>query len=313
MEGEMFVLTLLRAQIAAGLAVLAVLLLRGPVRRLAGPSVAYGLWALVPAAAVSSLFPTLAEFLRQDSLFAAMPTRAGGGWLRALSDDGVWRGWAPGLAAAWFAGAVGLALLFGWGEARFRRLARLGLAGPAVIGIAAPRLVTPHDYTERFTETERGFIRRHERAHMLRQDHLANLMIAVVQVVGWFNPLIHLAAAIARLDQEAACDAQVLEGRPSDRRPYAEALLKAHMQGTRTGALACAWAPTNRHPLELRLRLLARPEPSLRRYVVGVTTVGALAVLAAAAVWTLAPRQSPRTASVAAVAVAGVATTSVSA
>ncbi len=67
--GELFVLTLLRAQVAATVAILAVAGLRGPVRRLAGPGVAYRLWALVPAAALSSLFPTLAEFLRRDSLF----------------------------------------------------------------------------------------------------------------------------------------------------------------------------------------------------------------------------------------------------
>lgn len=291
---ELFILGLLRAQIAASLAILAVMALRGPVRRLAGADIAYRLWALAPAAALSSLFPTLAEFLSRDSLFGAgfgVGGRAvSGAWMRAFSDDGFWADWAQALTAAWVVGALGLALLILLAELRFRRLARQGLAGPAIVGVAAPRLVTPFDYAERFSEVERGFIRRHERAHLQRGDNLANLVIALAQVLAWFNPLVHVAANLARLDQEAACDAQVLEGRPRDRRGYAEALLKAHLPGARTG-LSCPWAAGGRHPLEWRLRLLARPEPTLRRYMAGLTLVGALAVLAAGSVWTLAPRR----------------------
>jgi beta-lactamase regulating signal transducer with metallopeptidase domain len=292
---EVFVLGLLRAQIAASLAILSAMALRGPVRRLGGADIAYRLWALVPAAALSSLFPTLAEFMSRDSLFGAAlfgdgRTVAGGAVLRALTDDRFWGDWAQVLTAAWLVGAVGLAGLILLAEMRFRRLARLGLAGPAIVGVAAPRLVTPFDYAERFSEAERGFIRRHERAHLQRGDNLANLVIAAVQVLAWFNPLVHVAGSLARLDQEAACDAQVLEGRPRDRRPYAEALLKAHLPTARAG-LACAWAAGGRHPLEWRLRLLARPEPTLRRYLAGLTLVGALAVLTAVSVWTLAPRR----------------------
>ena len=39
-------------------------------------------------------------------------------------------------------------------EASFRRRAALGLAGPAVMGVAWPRIVTPSDYAERFTAAE---------------------------------------------------------------------------------------------------------------------------------------------------------------
>jgi beta-lactamase regulating signal transducer with metallopeptidase domain len=287
---ELFVLGLLRAQIAASLAILAAMVLRAPVRRLAGPDIAYRLWALAPAAALTSLFPTLAEFLSRDSLFGAGRMAVSGAWVQALTDDGFWADWAQALTAAWLVGALGFASLILLAETRFRRLARRGLAGPALVGVAAPRLVTPFDYEARFTAAERGFIRRHERAHLQRGENLANLVIASVQVLGWFNPLVHVAARVARLDQEAACDARVLEGRPRDRRPYGEALLKAHLPIARAG-LACSWAAGGVHPLEWRLRLLARPEPTLRRYLAGLTLVGALAVLAAASVWTLAPRR----------------------
>jgi beta-lactamase regulating signal transducer with metallopeptidase domain len=264
--------------------------LRAPARRLIGPVLAYRLWAIGPTAALTSLFPTLAEFLRNGRL---TPAQGASGLLamslRAVSDDGVWTAPAHILLGGWLAGAAALSAIFIAGELRFRRLARFGLAGPAVVGVAAPRLVVPADFAERFTLEERGFIRRHERAHMQRQDTLAKLGVAVLQTLSWFNPLVHLAAALARLDQELACDAQVVDGHPSDRRPYAEALMKVQLQRRSTG-LACTWAPRGRHPLEVRLATLGQAEPSLRRHVCGAVGVVALAVLASIAVWSLAPR-----------------------
>jgi beta-lactamase regulating signal transducer with metallopeptidase domain len=192
----------------------------------------------------------------------------------------------------WLIGVAGLGLAFLAAEVRFRRLAQLGLAGPAVVGVASPRLVVPLDFTERFSVEERGFIRRHERAHMQRQDTLANLVMAVIQALSWFNPIVHLAAAQARLDQELACDAQVVDGRPSDRRGYGEALVKVQLSGRTTG-LACAWTPAGRHPLELRLSALGQAEPDLRRYVAGAVAVVTLGVILSTAVWSLAPSNEP--------------------
>ena len=198
-----------------------------------------------------------------------------------------------GFIWVWLAGAATLGLVFLCAEIRFRRLARRGLAGPALVGVAAPRLVAPYDFAERFTEEERGFIRRHEREHMARLDPVANLLLAVVQGMSWFNPLVHLAAGALRMDQELACDAQVVGGRAGERRLYGQALVKAQLSRSgwsRTGlSLACAWVPPGPHPLELRLAALACPPPSLRRGVIGAITVTALAVAAAAATWGLAP------------------------
>ena len=48
---------LLRANIVGGLAILAVLALRAPMRRAFGPELAYGLWSLPPVAFVATLMP----------------------------------------------------------------------------------------------------------------------------------------------------------------------------------------------------------------------------------------------------------------
>jgi len=303
MASELFVLTLVRAQAAVSLAVLLVLSLRAPARRRIGVGLTYRLWLLAPAAAFVSPFPTLSEFLHRATPVAGASLGAGGSiaalCLEALTANPVWSRTAPTLTWFWAIGALALAILFLAAELRFRRQARLGLAGPALVGVAAPRFVTPHDYRERFSERERDLILRHERAHLAQGDPIANLLIAGFQVLFWFNPLIHIPAAQIKLYQELACDALAIEGRPKARRAYAQALVKAHLTGPQS-ALVCAWTPAGARftcsPLEHRLRALSWGEVSLERYMVGLVAVGGLAVSLAAGVWIATPGQRFETA-----------------
>jgi beta-lactamase regulating signal transducer with metallopeptidase domain len=80
------------------------------------------------------------------------------------------------------------------------------------------------------------------------------------------------ALLLIKLDQELACDALVIEGRPKVRRTYAPALLKAHLTGPQS-ALVRAWTPERRRlassPLKRRLRALSWGEVSLSRYMAG--------------------------------------------
>jgi beta-lactamase regulating signal transducer with metallopeptidase domain len=281
MTTELLVLMFLKAQAAAGGAILLALALRYPARRLIGAELSYRLWAIVPAAAFASLFPTLPLFLR--------PVDIQGGVLMGSSPAL----WAPvihhagALSLLWLAGALIPAALFLLAELRFQRRVRTGTAGPAITG-AWPRMVVPSDYRIRFTEAERVLIREHEREHMARHHPTANLIVAVLQAVSWFNPLAHIAAACVRMDQELACDAAVIARHPRRRRDYAQTLLKAHAIDTGS-PFACALAAGRRHPLEVRVAMLAKPRISVRRDLIGVFAVGALAVTLAFALWSLAP------------------------
>jgi beta-lactamase regulating signal transducer with metallopeptidase domain len=107
-------------------------------------------------------------------------------------------------------------------------------------------------------------------------------------MIGWFNPLVHLAAAVSRLDQELACDAAVLEGRSSLRRAYAQVLLKVSA-GPR-GPLACSLSAEGR-VLELRLRWIMKSPVTLKRYLSGLVAVGATGALLVGLVWTSAPAE----------------------
>jgi beta-lactamase regulating signal transducer with metallopeptidase domain len=269
MVAELLALTLLRTQAAAAAAVLLVLLLRGPTRKVIGARLAYRLWALVPVAAIATVFPSLSE-----TLGSGLPASLMGEERAVL------------LLAVWLAGGVALATAILLQERAFRARAEAGRAGPAVMGVFWPRVVLPSDFATRFEEQARKMVDLHERAHIKRGDPVANLVIAGIQVLGWCNPLVHVGALCARLDQEMACDATVLSLRPDLRRTYAEALVEAHTR--RTGsALACFFAA---HPLLLRVKLLGRPEPSYRRQTAGAAAIFLLAIITAGGVWTVTPR-----------------------
>lgn len=266
---DLLVLALMRVQIAAAVGVLVVLLLRLPVRTLLGPRLAYGLWMLVPTAAIAGLFPSLAETTRTGA--AAQP---------------LGHGLALTLLLAWTVGAVLLAGFQMLQEQAFRRRAELGRAGPAVMGALWPRLVLPADFETRFTARERELILLHERTHIRRGDPVANLIVAGCRVVGWCNPMIHLAAALARIDQELACDATVLAMRTGIRADYARALLKVSHSGV-ASPLACGWGT---HPLVLRVGFVGKAEPSRRRQIAGYLFLPAMIIATVVAVWTQAPR-----------------------
>lgn len=284
MASELALLFLLRAQCAASAAVLLVVCLRLPVRRGLGPELAYGLWVLVPIAAAFSAFPPLNAFLIEKA--SAAGPGAGAHLERLLQANPTWERHAPAVLNLWGAGA-GLALTYFIGvEARFRAKARNGAVGPAVVGLAFPRLIVPADYHTKYDAAERGLIREHERAHIRKSHPAHNAVCAVLQILGWCNPLSALAGSLFRVDQELACDAAVLERRSVSRRAYAAVLLKA--SGGAAGSLSCPLSSGARL-LEVRLRQIMRAPVSVGRYLRGLVAVGAAGVLLVSGMWATEP------------------------
>ena len=186
----------------------------------------------------------------------------------------------------WLVGCAVATAILVLREHLFHRRVDKGQAGPAVVGALWPRIVLPSDFTERFDAREREMITLHERTHINRGDPIANLIVAVIGVLGWCNPMIALASHLVRIDQELACDATVVALRSDIRADYAKALMKAQLNVT-VSPLACGWAT---HPLILRVSLLNRREPSLVRDVTGFLTMTFLSVAAMGVVWSVAPR-----------------------
>jgi len=283
MTSDLFFLlavSLLKAQVAASAAVALVFCIRGFARRLVGAEIAYILWALAPLAAVASLFPTCADVFQMEPGFRVIFHDA------AMED--FWQAAPPVILTVWLSGAAMFIAVLTASEQRFQGMARRGEAGPAVVGVGWMRLVTPNGYEAQFTPEERELVRRHERAHILRDDPLANLLILAIQVMSWFNPLIHWAAGAARIDQELACDEAVVREGPSCRKAYAATLLKAQLGG-RVSPLGCAFTPWARHPLELRLEMLARRPRSFTWRVLGGVAVSSMALMVVGGVWLMEP------------------------
>lgn len=270
---------LIRANLAAGAVILLVVALRDRARNLFGAEVAYGLWLAPLAAGLASLIPARTLMVAATTApHAADPIKT----LLATV------GHADILVCLWAAGLLAVAGWLGVSQLRFLHRAKLGLAGPALVGVFGPRLVVPADYETRFTPEERRLIRIHERTHMDRGDLLPNALIAGLQAVCWFNPLVHWAAKLMRQDQELACDAAVVARLPGVRRRYAETLLKTQLAPTPL-PLGCYWPAPSRHPLEERIGLLHQTTPQVRRHMAGSLSVLALTLVVGGGAWALKP------------------------
>ncbi|WP_240633888.1 TonB family protein [Caulobacter flavus] len=302
MSGPMistFLEALTRANLALAATIVAVLLLRQPVRRRFGPLAAYALWLAAPLCALVSLLPVHAPttVMAPAVEFAATAARTV----------------APAAAKApalpllllilWAAGALAALALLALRQARFVRAvgALTPLdgepavlrgqhvdAGPLVLGALRPRIVVPADFEARFTGEARVLVLAHEAVHLRRGDAAINGLVVALQCLCWFNPLVHLGARALRVDQEIACDAAVIERHPHARRLYAETLLSTVLTA-KTAPLGCHWPAAGPHPLKERLTMLNAASLTPLRRKAGLALVALVASAGAGAVWAANP------------------------
>jgi beta-lactamase regulating signal transducer with metallopeptidase domain len=308
---------MLELQVAASAAILAVMLLRPPVRAAFGPGAAYALWAAVPLAVLGALAPAravsipvmaqsvLPEAVAQTpdvagsadgaSAIASFGRAAGGEWSFTL---------APALLVLWAAGCVALAALFVLREAMLRRrlgaltadprgvpvwIAQAAAFGPMLIGVLSPRIVVPADFRTRFNPAEQRLAIAHEEAHRRGGDTRVLAIVAALRCLAWFNPLVHWGAAALRLDQERARDAAAVRVAGS-RREYGAALLKFQAPSC-AGPVACT-LPADGEALRHRLLALRVAPPGRMRALAGGVLAAMLCAGAGAGVWAA---QEPRT------------------
>lgn len=84
------------------------------------------------------------------------------------------------------------------------------LQSPAIMGLFQPTLLLPADVRGKFDERELRFIFLHELAHLKRGDVMVQALIALLQILHWFNPALWYAFRRMRIDREPATDALVL-------------------------------------------------------------------------------------------------------
>lgn len=282
---------LVQANFAVGVAIVVVIALRKAARQTFGARLAYGLWAAPILVALVTMVPGREVFVVAPGatiptpLSALAPPLAAAPFERAASLD-----LALVVLGLWLLGVIGSILVMVILQRRFLAEAQRGAIGPAVVGLVSPRIIIPSDFDSKFTAHERALVLAHEEAHIARQDSRLNGLSAAIQCLFWFNPLIHLAAHLARIDQELACDEAVVTRFPNARRTYAEALVKAQL-AIRPLPLGCYWPSGTQHPLLERIAMLNLDTFSPPRRLVGASTLTLLCACAGFASWAAQPAQ----------------------
>jgi beta-lactamase regulating signal transducer with metallopeptidase domain len=158
-------------------------------------------------------------------------------------------------------------------------------AMPAVFGVVRGHLLLPSS-AQRWNPQRLRNVLLHELAHLKRRDPLTLLMGGVARAVHWFNPLVWLALYRLRVEQEQACDDEVLRRgvRASD---YAQDVLAL---ATRLQATGPAAAPvlSMAEPCRIERRLQIILDTARNRRSLPRSLLVAAALLATSAIVALA-------------------------
>jgi bla regulator protein blaR1 len=291
--------------LASSVAMVIVRLARTPLRNLVGSRAAYWSWLLVPALTAAVLLPAPSGLRLPPAI--TLPTQIQTAFVATAGDATPDHALNAFALAIWAIGAVAmLSAMLLRQRAFVRSLGSLrrdehglfrgeGVRAPMLIGAWSARILVPADFRNRYTREEQELVLAHERAHARRGDVGVNLLGSLALCVFWFNPLSYRALGWLRIDQELACDAEVLAGRSDARRCYADALLKTQLatQSAWRTPMVCTWGC---HPLKERILMLKRPLPGSQRRLSGVALILGLTSAMAYTAWagqSQAPGQGP--------------------
>ncbi len=108
-------------------------------------------------------------------------------------------------------------------ERAVRLLATSRLEVPAVVGWLRPVVLVPVSCFTGLPAAELEALLAHELAHVRRNDYLANLLAALVEILFFFHPAVRWMAARTRQEREHCCDDLAVDA-CGDRLTYARAL-----------------------------------------------------------------------------------------
>jgi TonB family protein len=153
---------------------------------------------------------------------------------------------------------------------------------PSLFGFFRPRVLLPADLTGHIPLDELRYIFLHELAHLKRGDIWTGWVIAFLQSLHWFNPLVWWGFIRMRADRELACDALVLSYvRNEDNGRYGGALINLLEQSNHSQYVpVIAGILENKAQLKRRLTMISQFKRPTRR--AGIVSVALLVILSAA-------------------------------
>lgn len=121
----------------------------------------------------------------------------------------------------------------------------------------------------------------HEQTHLKHLDNVWAAFRTLACIIYWFNPLVWIAAAVCRKDQELACDYAVIKQiGEENRKEYGQVLISLIRKNKTLPALTTAMA-NNKKDIKQRLKLIAnRPKMLKITAVVLALVIVAVSVIA---------------------------------
>lgn len=153
---------------------------------------------------------------------------------------------------------------------------------PSLFGFVRPRILIPAGLQNHIPMEEMQYIFLHELAHLKRGDIWIGWIVAVLQSLHWFNPMVWWAFIRMRADRELACDALALSYLPKkESGRYGGTLLNLleWFSSSETVPIV-AGILENKAQLKRRLKMITQFAHPTRR--AGIVAVMLMAVLSAA-------------------------------
>jgi beta-lactamase regulating signal transducer with metallopeptidase domain len=127
---------------------------------------------------------------------------------------------------------------------------------PALHGVFRPTLLLPEGLSESFDHDELRHVVLHELWHLRRHDVAVNWLLAAVQALHWFNPLVWFAVSRIEEERELACDELTLSCLEEDERfGYGRTILKLLERFRSAGAVPALVGIVN-HKQKMKRRLM---------------------------------------------------------
>ncbi len=288
-----------------GVLIALVLVLRRPVSRVFGAQAAYALWLLpflrlilppitLPAAMAPAAEPAAAPLAgtgASDAELAAFLTETTAAQPAAVPFD-----WTGVVVAVWLAVAASFLV---WRIVQYRQMRAMLLEGAVPVGaegnirfVETPEVPAPVAFgirdrvvalPSRFMHLgdckARDLALAHEIAHHRGGDIHANFAAQLLLAMHWFNPIAWAGWRAMRRDQEAACDARVMAGRPAEERADYGQVIASFAAGPHLALAAPMACPVlGEKSIIHRLRSLNMNNTSRRRRITSRILLGGAAL-----------------------------------
>ena len=273
-----------------------VLLVRRPVARVFGPKIAYALWALpflrllMPPITLPSWMAPEESIADNATFTLTVPVESPTAGAVAAEPVAVTAPWiTPSelLLPVWIGGAAAFII---WRLVEYRRMKRelqsdsipVGeeanirliesetVSSPVAFGVRDKVIALPSGFMASEDRHARDLAIAHEVQHHRGGDLIANFAAQTLLAMHWFNPLAWAGWRAMRRDQEAACDARVVELKGSKEKAAYGEVIASFAAGPRLALAAPMACPVlGEKSVIHRLRSLNMSDVSGRRRITG--------------------------------------------